>query len=41
MKILVVHNRYRSASPSGENRVVDQETKALSPPVTRSSTSSA
>ena len=29
MKILVVHNRYRSASPSGENRVVDQETKAL------------
>ena len=29
MRILVVHNRYRSASPSGENRVVDQETKAL------------
>jgi hypothetical protein len=24
MKILVVHNRYRSTSPSGENRVVDQ-----------------
>jgi glycosyltransferase involved in cell wall biosynthesis len=29
MKILLVHNRYRSNSPSGENRVVDQETKAL------------
>lgn len=29
MKILVVHNRYRSAAPSGENRVVDQETEAL------------
>ncbi|MFZ0666797.1 MAG: glycosyltransferase [Acidimicrobiales bacterium] len=29
MRILVVHNRYRSASPSGENRVVDQETAAL------------
>jgi glycosyltransferase involved in cell wall biosynthesis len=29
MKILIVHNRYRSASPSGENRVVDQETAAL------------
>ena len=25
MKILVVHNRYRSSSPSGEDRVVDQE----------------
>jgi glycosyltransferase involved in cell wall biosynthesis len=29
MKILVVHNRYRSTLPSGENRVVDQETDAL------------
>jgi glycosyltransferase involved in cell wall biosynthesis/SAM-dependent methyltransferase len=29
MRVLVVHNRYRSASPSGENRVVDQETAAL------------
>jgi glycosyltransferase involved in cell wall biosynthesis len=25
VKILLVHNRYRSASPSGEDRVVDQE----------------
>jgi glycosyltransferase involved in cell wall biosynthesis len=29
MKILVVHSRYRSAVPSGENRVVDQECAAL------------
>jgi glycosyltransferase involved in cell wall biosynthesis/SAM-dependent methyltransferase len=29
MRVLVVHNRYRSASPSGENRVVDQESDAL------------
>lgn len=29
MKILVVHNRYRSSSPSGENRVVDQEHDTL------------
>jgi hypothetical protein len=29
MKILVVHNRYRSTAPSGENRVVDQESEAL------------
>ncbi len=29
MKVLVVHNRYRSASPSGEDRVVDQEAAAL------------
>jgi glycosyltransferase involved in cell wall biosynthesis len=29
MKIAVVHNRYRSAAPSGENRVVDQEGEAL------------
>ena len=29
MKILLVHNRYRSGSPSGENRVVDQEGEAL------------
>lgn len=29
MKILIVHNRYRSAAPSGENRVVDQESQAL------------
>jgi glycosyltransferase involved in cell wall biosynthesis len=29
MRILIVHNRYRSAAPSGENRVVDQESEAL------------
>jgi glycosyltransferase involved in cell wall biosynthesis len=29
MKILLVHNRYRSTAPSGENRVVDQESAAL------------
>jgi len=29
MKIMVVHNRYRSTSPSGEDRVVDQEHAAL------------
>ncbi|TDO69660.1 glycosyltransferase involved in cell wall biosynthesis [Kribbella sp. VKM Ac-2571] len=29
MKILIVHNRYRSTAPSGENRVVDQESEAL------------
>jgi glycosyltransferase involved in cell wall biosynthesis len=29
MKIVLVHNRYRSATPSGENRVVDQEGQAL------------
>ena len=29
VKILQVHNRYRSAAPSGENRVVDQEREAL------------
>jgi glycosyltransferase involved in cell wall biosynthesis len=29
MKVLLVHNRYRSDSPSGENRVVDQEAAAL------------
>ena len=29
MKVLVVHNRYRSDLPSGENRVVDQEAAAL------------
>ena len=29
MKVLLVHNRYRSGSPSGENRVVDQEAAAL------------
>ena len=29
MKILLVHNRYRSTAPSGENRVVDQELTAL------------
>lgn len=29
MKILLVHNRYRSTAPSGENRVVDQEGEAL------------
>jgi glycosyltransferase involved in cell wall biosynthesis len=30
MRVLIVHNRYRSDSPSGENRVVDQEAKLLS-----------
>jgi glycosyltransferase involved in cell wall biosynthesis len=30
MKVVVVHNRYRSGTPSGENRVVDQENAALS-----------
>lgn len=29
MRIVVVHNRYRSALPSGEDRVVDQEHDAL------------
>src|SRR5262245_34836497 len=29
MKILIAHNRYRSTAPSGENRVVDQESAAL------------
>ncbi len=29
MKVLVVHNRYRSSAPSGENRVVDTESRAL------------
>ena len=29
MRILLVHNRYRSAAPSGENRVVEQESEAL------------
>ncbi|HXT92911.1 MAG TPA: glycosyltransferase [Trebonia sp.] len=29
MKVTVVHSRYRSAAPSGENRVVDQEMAAL------------
>ncbi len=29
MKILQVHNRYRSSSPGGEDRVVDQEGAAL------------
>ena len=29
MRVLVVHSRYRSAMPSGENRVVDQESEAL------------
>jgi glycosyltransferase involved in cell wall biosynthesis len=29
MRILIAHNRYRSAAPSGENRVVDQEGEAL------------
>ena len=29
MKILIAHNRYRSAATSGENRVVDQEGEAL------------
>lgn len=29
MRVLVVHNRYRSGIPSGENRVVDLEVEAL------------
>ncbi|HTX27469.1 MAG TPA: glycosyltransferase [Streptosporangiaceae bacterium] len=29
MRVLLVHNRYRSAIPSGENRVVDQESAEL------------
>jgi glycosyltransferase involved in cell wall biosynthesis len=29
MKIMTVHSRYRSSAPSGENRVVDQESVAL------------
>jgi glycosyltransferase involved in cell wall biosynthesis len=29
MKVLIVHNRYRLAAPSGENAVVDQESSAL------------
>ena len=29
MRVLLVHNRYRSSAPSGENRVVDQEGAAL------------
>ncbi len=29
MRVMQVHNRYRSAAPSGENRVVDQEREAL------------
>jgi glycosyltransferase involved in cell wall biosynthesis len=29
MRILLVHNRYRTGAPSGENRVVDQEGEAL------------
>jgi glycosyltransferase involved in cell wall biosynthesis len=30
LSVLVVHNRYRSGQPSGEDRVVDQETALLS-----------
>ena len=29
MRILLVHSRYRSGTPSGENRVVDQESEEL------------
>ena len=29
MRVCMVHGRYRSAAPSGENRVVDQESSAL------------
>jgi hypothetical protein len=29
MRVLLVHSRYRSAIPSGENRVVDQEGEEL------------
>jgi glycosyltransferase involved in cell wall biosynthesis len=30
MKVVLVHSRYRSAAPSGENRVMEQEMTALS-----------
>src|SRR5215475_4824765 len=30
LRIMVVHNWYRSANPSGENRVVERESAALS-----------
>ena len=30
MRVLIVHNRYRPAAPSGEDAVVDQESAALS-----------
>ena len=40
MKVMIVHGRYRSAAPSGENHVVDQEARALARPGTRSSGSS-
>lgn len=30
LRVLIVHNRYRSAEPSGEDRVVDQEVDLLS-----------
>ena len=29
MRVMTVHNRYRSAAPSGENKVVDREAEAL------------
>ena len=29
LRVLVVHNRYRSEQPSGEDRVVDQEVALL------------
>ena len=29
MRVLAVHNRYRSDAPSGENRVVDEESALL------------
>src|SRR5690606_9498008 len=29
MKVVVAHNRYRSAAPSGENRIVDTEIAQL------------
>ena len=29
MRVLLIHNQYRSAAPSGENRVVEQESAAL------------
>ena len=29
MRVLVAHNRYRSAAPSGENRMVDAEIALL------------
>ena len=38
MRVLVVHNRYRSAQPSGENAVVEEETRAPAEPGRRRAT---